>query len=90
MVMPLRHPDLSAAASDARRRTDIDTLRAMACIALVSFHVIGNSATAGLELPDTHPLHMLNAMLVDMRMPLFSFLSGLVFVEVRRGLTDAA
>ena len=51
---------------------------------------IGNSATAGLELPDTHALHMLKAVLVDMRMPLFRFLSGLVFVEVRRRLTNAA
>ena len=79
----------SAALHDAGRRADIDTLRAIACIALVSFHVIGSSGSSGLELAETHPLRMLNAVLVDVRMPLFSFLSGLVFVVASRGHADA-
>lgn len=62
------------------RAGDIDTLRALACLALVSFHVVGNSALTGMELPMDHPLHRMNATLVDMRMPLFSFLSGYVFL----------
>jgi peptidoglycan/LPS O-acetylase OafA/YrhL len=79
----------SAIPCDTGRRTDIDTLRALACIALVSFHVIGSSGSSGLELAATHPLRVLNTVLVDMRMPLFSFLSGLVFVAARRGSADA-
>ena len=78
-----------AALHGAPRRTDIDTLRALACIALVSFHVIGSTGSSGLELSDTHPLRVLNAVLVDVRMPLFSFLSGLVFVVAGRGAADA-
>ena len=62
------------------RRTDIDTLRAFACLALVSFHVVGDTPAAGLELPSEHWLQRLNATFVDIRMPLFSFLSGYVFV----------
>ena len=64
------------------RDCEIDTLRAVACIALVSFHVVGVSPASGMELPRDHALHLLNATFVDMRMPLFSFLSGLVFVSM--------
>ena len=66
----------------AGRRTDIDTLRAMACIALVSYHVVGSTPSAGLELPYDHWLSMLNRTPMDLRMPLFSFISGLVFVAI--------
>ncbi|MBY6159211.1 acyltransferase [Pseudooceanicola nitratireducens] len=66
----------------AGRRTDIDTLRAMACIALVSYHVVGSTPSSGLELPYDHWLSMLNRTPVDLRMPLFSFISGLVFVAI--------
>ncbi|MEO0653804.1 MAG: acyltransferase [Pseudomonadota bacterium] len=62
----------------------VDTMRAMACIALVSFHVVGNTPAAGMELPADHWLSVLNRSLVDMRMPLFSFLSGMVFVTLER------
>ena len=61
------------------RQTDIDTLRALACIALVSFHVVGYTPQSGMELPAGHPLHLLQAGLTPLRMPLFIFLSGVVF-----------
>ena len=91
MIIPIAHTRSSGSAAlhNAGRRTDIDTLRALACISLVSFHVIGNSGSSGLKLAETHPLRMLNAILVDVRMPLFSFLSGLVFVVAGRGYADA-
>lgn len=60
------------------RNDQIDTLRAIACIGLVSFHVVG-SPSSGLELSSNHWLARLNLALVDLRMPLFSFLSGMVF-----------
>lgn len=63
---------------DHSRHLDIDTLRGLACILLVSFHVIG-MPDAGLRLPETHPLTRLNEMLVYIRMPLFSFISGYVY-----------
>ncbi|MBU2958920.1 acyltransferase [Paracoccus sp. 1_MG-2023] len=64
---------------DRGRSDRIDTLRAIACIGLVAFHVVGSSPGTGLELPGTHWLSRINLGLVDLRMPLFSFLSGLVF-----------
>ena len=68
------------------RRSDevVDTLRAIACLALVSFHVVGNSPAAGMELISDHWLSVVNRTFSDMRMPLFSFLSGLVFVSLDR------
>ena len=64
------------------RQTDIDTLRAMACIALVSFHVVGYTPQSGMELSAGHPLHVLQAGLTPLRMPLFIFLSGVVFAPL--------
>lgn len=60
----------------------IDTMRAIACLALVSFHVVGNTPHTGMDVPTDHWLSVLNRSLVDMRMPLFSFLSGVVFVSL--------
>ena len=64
------------------RDPSIDTLRALACIALVSYHVVGYTSASGMELPADHWLVVLNATFGDMRMPLFSFLSGYVFVSL--------
>lgn len=68
--------------SGARRRGDIDTIRAIACIALVSFHVVGAGPNAGLHVAPDHWLAVLNQTFIDMRMPLFSFISGFVFVAL--------
>lgn len=60
------------------RRLDIDTLRGLACLLLVSFHVVGVPDT-GLRLPDSHWLARINDLLFYLRMPLFSFISGYVY-----------
>lgn len=80
ILAPVKAPQRHAQAWAPARSGDIDTLRAFACIALVSFHVVGNTPQAGMELPLDHALHRMTASLVDMRMPLFSFLSGWVFL----------
>lgn len=67
---------------DQKRNIATDTLRGLACIALVSFHVAGYTPDKGMELPSAHWLVLLNETLVDMRMPLFSFLSGTVFIAL--------
>jgi peptidoglycan/LPS O-acetylase OafA/YrhL len=68
--------------SATSRDPSIDTLRAIACIALVSYHVVGDTPVKGMELPPDHWLSLLNGTFIDMRMPLFSFLSGCVFVSL--------
>lgn len=57
----------------------VETVRAVAIIILVSFHVIGGPDGRGLGLPATHPLRLYADLLVDLRMPLFAFVSGLVY-----------
>ncbi|MEP4199315.1 MAG: acyltransferase [Aliishimia sp.] len=77
-------PSSAEPVTDQNRNISIDTLRGLACIALVSFHVVGYSPASGMELPADHWLVRLNLSLVDMRMPLFSFLSGVVFIALEQ------
>ena len=66
----------------------VETLRGIACIALVAFHVIGNDPRGGLRLPEGHYLVFLVDLLADVRMPLFSFISGFVFWPVVRSAAE--
>ncbi|PHR88109.1 MAG: acyltransferase [Moritella sp.] len=67
------------------RNLQIDTLRGIACILLVAYHVIGSSASVGLKISDGL-YRELNDILAYIRMPLFTFLSG--FVYAYRPFTD--
>jgi len=61
------------------RRLQIDTLRGLACVALVTFHTIGADRMSGLLVADDHALRLLSDLLGYLRMPLFAFLSGFVY-----------
>ena len=61
------------------QRSAIDTLRGVACLLLVAFHVVGHSPATGLRLPLDHWASLANEWLSILRMPLFSFLSGYVY-----------
>ena len=63
------------------RSVRIDTLRGLACILLVAYHVVGISPTTGLRLDDSHPVRIVNDAIAYLRMPLFSFLSGYVYAS---------
>jgi peptidoglycan/LPS O-acetylase OafA/YrhL len=56
----------------------IETLRGLACVLLVLYHVIGADPAHGLLVNDG-PVRWLNDGLAYLRMPLFTFLSGLVY-----------
>ena len=60
------------------RNVPVDTLRGFACILLVAYHVIGATPESGLKLHEGM-LRDVNALLAYVRMPLFTFLSGLVY-----------
>jgi fucose 4-O-acetylase-like acetyltransferase len=62
-----------------KRNLGVDTVRGIACILLVLFHVVGDTPTVGLKVPEGHWLQMFNEALAYVRMPLFSFLSGYVY-----------
>jgi fucose 4-O-acetylase-like acetyltransferase len=61
------------------RSKQIDTLRGLACLLLVLYHVVGNSNTSGLDLERSHGLVLLNEVFSYLRMPLFSVLSGYIY-----------
>ena len=56
----------------------IETLRGLACLLLVLYHVIGADPSFGLRVSDG-PVRWFNDGLTYLRMPLFTFLSGLVY-----------
>ncbi len=60
------------------RSRSIDTLRGIACILLVAYHVIGIAPDNGLQVQEGI-LKDANALLVYIRMPIFTFLSGFVY-----------
>ena len=64
-----------------KRDLEVDTLRGLACILLVSYHVVGGGQDLGLHLSDADGLQRLNLVLSYLRMPLFSFLSGYVYAH---------
>lgn len=60
------------------RDLHIDTLRGLACLLLVSYHVVGPNADLGLQISSGF-LREFNDLLRYVRMPLFTFLSGIVY-----------
>tara|TARA_R110001592_G_scaffold221314_3_gene476096 strand:- start:9867 stop:10901 length:1035 start_codon:yes stop_codon:yes gene_type:complete len=57
----------------------VDTLRGLACILLVFFHLVGNTPDTGLKLQADSYYLIFNQVFENIRMPLFSFLGGIVF-----------
>jgi len=62
----------------AKKNAQIQSLRGLACILLVLYHVVGDSPSSGLRVSDG-PVRWLNDGLAYLRMPLFTFLSGWVY-----------
>ena len=57
----------------------MQTLRGIACLLLVTFHTVGSTAASGLHVPDGSLYREFTNLFVHVRMPLFTFLSGLVY-----------
>jgi len=72
----------------AKRLEYIETMRGLACILIVSWHVVGMDYFDGLELPMSHPLHTFGNFFLPLRMPLFAFISGYVFNAAVGSLGD--
>lgn len=68
--------------------TRIQTLRGVACILLVAYHVVGDGVTRGLGVADASAYRTFSNIFIHLRMPLFTFLSG--FVYAYRPVTGAA
>ncbi len=63
---------------DNDRNLHIDTLRGLACFLLVAFHVVGADSGSGLKIASGH-YRDINDFLAYVRMPLFTFISGIVY-----------
>jgi hypothetical protein len=63
----------------ARESLRVETLRGLACMLLVAFHVIGSHATSGLHVPQDSAYRHFANLFIHLRMPLFTFLSGFVY-----------
>lgn len=57
----------------------IDTVRGIACLLLVAYHLIGSGPTMGMRFAVGHWAHEVNETLALVRMPLFTILSGIVY-----------
>lgn len=57
----------------------IETMRALAVILLVSFHVIGSDPNAGLTVGYPNMLRLFADFFIDLRMPFFAFIAGYVY-----------
>ncbi len=64
---------------DSLESARVQTLRGLACLLLVAFHTVGATAASGLHVPDGSLYRGFTNLLVHVRMPLFTFLSGLVY-----------
>lgn len=70
--------------SRPRRQQDrsIQTLRGIAVILLVTFHVIGDTENSGLRVGHDSVLNYFNLGFADIRMPLFTLISGYAYAMV--------
>ncbi len=57
----------------------IQTLRGVACVLLVAYHVVGADITRGLNVADGSAYRAFTNIFIHLRMPLFTFLSGFVY-----------
>ncbi|MDK1360191.1 acyltransferase [Arthrobacter sp. zg-Y1219] len=62
-----------------RRDMSIDSLRGLAILLMVAGHVIGGSQSRGLSVPDDSWWRYYFVIFADVRMPLFTLLSGYVY-----------
>lgn len=76
----LRRVAVSNTWDHMKRNVEIDTLRGIACILLVAYHVIGSEASQGLRISSGF-YREVNDLLAYIRMPLFTFLSGVVYAQ---------
>ncbi|AVP70175.1 acyltransferase family protein [Prescottella equi] len=62
-----------------RRDLSVDSLRGLAVILMVAGHVIGSAGSRGMQVPDDSIWRYVYLGLEDIRMPLFTVLSGYVY-----------
>lgn len=64
---------------NVKRDISVDSLRGLAVILMVAGHVVGSTGDAGMRVADESAWRWFYLMLEDIRMPLFTVLSGFVY-----------
>lgn len=64
-------------------KLELNSVRGLACVALVAYHVIGPTKDSGLHLPDHSHWHVIMNSLDFLRMPMFTVLSGYLYARHR-------
>ena len=75
-------PKGDAGSSSGSVLQNIDTLRALACLLVVMYHVFGDNQNVGLEIAIDSPWRALLDLLDLIRMPLFTALAGLLYAAI--------
>jgi glucan biosynthesis protein C len=57
----------------------VQTMRGLACLLLLAFHAVGSTGASGLHVADDSAYRLFTNLFAHVRMPLFTFLSGLVY-----------
>ena len=70
---------VGALPKDRSDSVPIETMRAIAVVLLVSYHVIGPSKGSGLDIGYPHILRFYGDFFIDLRMPFFAFIAGYVY-----------
>lgn len=86
-LQPARHTSATWIRDESLR---IQTLRGLACVLLVAFHVIGSHSSSGLRVDEDSLYRQFCNLFMHLRMPLFTFLSGFVYAYRPVGRADAA
>ncbi len=72
-----------ASVKAAPRATDshipIETMRGLAVVLLVGYHVVGSGPAGGLRVGYPHELRLFADFFIDLRMPFFAFIAGYVY-----------
>lgn len=69
----------AAKSTNSRRDVHVQTLRGLACLFIVAYHVAGTDGTRGIQISTDHPLAIFNSLLSPVRLPFFTFISGYVY-----------
>jgi peptidoglycan/LPS O-acetylase OafA/YrhL len=64
---------------DSDEAARVQTLRGLACLLVATFHTVGSSSSSGLHVPDESYYRQFFNLIVHGPMPLFAFVSGLVY-----------
>jgi glucan biosynthesis protein C len=78
-ISPAPREPLPEVRRDSLESARVQTLRGIACLLLVAFHTVGATAASGLHVADVSAYRVFTNLFVHVRMPLFTFLSGLVY-----------